>query len=137
MKGGDFPWGRLCVLNNYHARFEYLSGMVFMFFAINNMLEQQLINAFMKLTAKAGAGEIVRQLIVQVDENGNPKSWSPAEMQQAIDFLNSKVNSFNRNDAIQVIHSLMRKYDLTSENIGTTAVGSPETDELSGVQGLQ
>ncbi|HYC83776.1 MAG TPA: hypothetical protein VEB86_01085 [Chryseosolibacter sp.] len=101
------------------------------------MLEQQLINAFMKLAAKAGAGSIIRDLLRSVDENGNPKSWTPAEMEHAINFLNEKVENFGHQDAIVVIKTLIRKFNIDAASLGVDQDEFLESDELSGVQGLQ
>jgi hypothetical protein len=98
------------------------------------MLEQQLINAFMKLSAKAGAGDIVRELIQQVDENGNPKLWSAREMEHAIHFINMTVENFGKAEAIKVVQSLMKKFDILPEDLNRSAVLQPDTP---GAQGLQ
>jgi uncharacterized protein YktA (UPF0223 family) len=98
------------------------------------MLEQQLINAFMKLTAKAGAGDLVRNLIHHVDENGNPKVWTATEMQSAIHFINAHVENFGKGEAIAVVQTLMRKFDIHTEELQSHSEPLPDTP---GVQGLQ
>jgi hypothetical protein len=100
------------------------------------MLEQQLINAFMKFSAKAGAGALIRDLIREVEENGNPKSWTPAEMNHAIRFLNQHIETFGKREAAIVIRTLMRKFGVTSEDLNSSDNFFQE-DELTGVQGLQ
>jgi hypothetical protein len=97
------------------------------------MLEQRLINAFMKLTAKAGAGEIVRDLIHHVDENGNPKVWSATEMEHAIHFINMSVENFGKSEAITVMRTLMRKFEIGPEDLQANELHS----DTPGVQGLQ
>jgi|GEM_PF-3463861 len=101
------------------------------------MLEQQLINAFTKFAAKAGAGALIRDLIRQVDENGNPKAWTAAEMHHAIEFLNQQTQAFARKQATQVARTLMKKFELKSEDLYTADDSYLESDELTGVQGLQ
>jgi hypothetical protein len=100
-------------------------------------LEQQLINAFMKFTAKAGAGELVREFIRAVDQNGNPKLWNSVEMEKAIEFLNAKVDNFGKEDALLVINTLMRKFEIRSEDVNARAAAFSDKDGLTGVQGLQ
>jgi hypothetical protein len=101
---------------------------------INVMLEQQLINAFMKLTAKVGAGDLVREMIQQVDENGNPKAWSVLEMERAVHFINMHVENFGKAEATGIIQTLMRKFDIRPEELPKDEQLQPET---TGVQGLQ
>jgi hypothetical protein len=116
------------------------------------MLEQQLINTFMKFTARAGAGDIIRDLIQKIEDNGNPKSWTPQEMESAIDYLEHRVSTFSKDDALNVIRSLTRKYyispaDLANERsraLPTPGRLDPDTrpdesigHELPGVKGLQ
>jgi hypothetical protein len=100
------------------------------------MLEQQLINAFMKFSAKAGAGDAMRELIQRIEENGNPKSWTALEMQKAIEYLNDRVNIFSKKDAITVITTLMKKFDVHPADLPNNE-SLPEDDQLTGIQGLQ
>lgn len=99
------------------------------------MLEQQLINAFMKLTAKVGAGDLVRELVQAVDNDGNPKNWNPSEMAQAIDFINVQVERFGQTDAVNIIQTLMKKYNISNQELTASTATFPE--ETTGVQGLQ
>ena len=95
------------------------------------MAAQELINAFMKLTSKAGAGDLVRELIQAIDENGNPKDWTNEEMTQAVDFINMQVERFGKNEAIQIIHILMKKYNVSADDLPITT-----DDATPGIQGL-
>lgn len=99
------------------------------------MATQQLVNAFMKLTSKAGAGNLVRELIGAVDGNGNPKDWTMDEMTQAVDFINMQVERFGKAEAIQVIQTLMKKYNVSTDELSFPATDT--LDEMPGVQGLQ
>jgi hypothetical protein len=99
------------------------------------MLEQQLINAFMKLTAKVGAGNLVKELIQAVDHDGNPKAWSAQEMEQAIAFINMQVERFGKNEAAEVVSTLLRKFNLSIDDFKTV---TPSDDEAEAhVRGLQ
>ncbi len=90
----------------------------------------------MKLTAKAGAGHLVRELINAVDENGNPKAWNTHEMDEAVAFINMQVDRFDKGDAIKVMRSLMKKFQLSPEDIHSV-YGSMDHDEDAHVRGLQ
>jgi hypothetical protein len=95
-------------------------------------MEQQLINALVKLLAKAGNGELIKDLVKEVDENGNPKAWTPSEIASAIDFINRKTEQFGLDDARRVIHTLTRKFNLTPEPSPT----GEAVPEVPGIQGL-
>jgi hypothetical protein len=96
-------------------------------------MEQQLINAFMKLTAKLGAGEWIKDLIQQVDVNGNPKAWTPAEIEKATIFLHQLNDRFGKAEALRIIKTLIRKFDIDSAELQ----GDEDYSETHGVQGLQ
>jgi hypothetical protein len=98
------------------------------------MIEQQLINAFMKFTAKAGAGEVIKDLIQRVDSNGNPKAWTDSEMANAISFLHNRTDNFGRPEAIHIIKTLIDKFSIDREMLESENEPMPDTP---GVQGLQ
>ncbi|HYG17431.1 MAG TPA: hypothetical protein VD816_00820 [Ohtaekwangia sp.] len=87
-------------------------------------MEQQLINAFMKLVAKAGGGFLIRELIQQVDDNGNPKIWTPDEIRHAIDYVNLEIDTFGEPEAMMVIGALVKKYNLNPELLPQTVTST-------------
>ncbi|MBT1701006.1 hypothetical protein KK083_29200 [Fulvivirgaceae bacterium PWU4] len=97
-------------------------------------MEQQLINAFMKLVAKAGGGSLIKDLIREVDENRNPKIWTPTEIEKAIAYVTEQTESFGAADAIVIIETLMQKYNLRTESFLPAHESLPGT---AGIQGLQ
>jgi hypothetical protein len=105
-----------------------------MCFFQNQVMEQQLINAFMKLLAKAGGGSLIKDLIQKVDENGNPKVWSPSELAKATDYVNWQIENFGTAEASAVIETLVRKYNLRPQDLLTADEPMPDTP---GVKGLQ
>lgn len=109
------------------------SGMCFLVKAEKTMQEQQLINAFMKLTAKVGAGHVVKDLIRETDTNGNPKKWTVDEIQHAIQFINQYVDQFGKQDAVGIIKVLMDKFDISTDNLNDDT----SVKEISGIHGLQ
>jgi hypothetical protein len=97
-------------------------------------MEQQLINAFMKLISKAGGGSLIKDLIQQVDEDGNPKTWTVSELERAVKLVLWQTENFGTADARAIIETLMKKYNLTAEDCGKKDESLPE--EI-GAQGLQ
>jgi hypothetical protein len=98
------------------------------------MNEQQLINAFMKLVAKAGAGEVIREMIQRIEENGNPKVWTANEIESATHFINHQVENFGKAEALMVVKTLIDKFDIHEQDLHSHSEVSPDS---SGVQGLQ
>jgi hypothetical protein len=97
-------------------------------------MEQQLINAFMKLMSKAGGGSLIKDLIRQVDENGNPKVWTASEIEAATQYVSWQTENFGAPEAEVIIEILIRKYNLQPERF----IAKKETvTEAPGVQGLQ
>jgi hypothetical protein len=96
-------------------------------------MEQQLINMFMKFTSRIGAGEWIKNLIQEVDENGNPKAWTTSEIEKAISYLETATEAFGRQEAIDLIHTILRKYEIPISEIET----SHHLREVTRVQGLQ
>jgi hypothetical protein len=97
-------------------------------------MEQQLINAFMKLLARAGGGSLIKDLIREVDENRNPKVWNPSEIEKAIQYVTDQTENFGTAEATAIIETLMRKYNLRAENFLTSHESLPGA---AGIQGLQ
>jgi hypothetical protein len=97
-------------------------------------MEQQFINALIKLIAKAGGGALIRDLVRQIDEDGNPKTWTVSEIEKATAFIQWQIENFGTPEATAIIESLVHKYnlDLSTFNTGDTPLAaSPD------VRGLQ
>jgi hypothetical protein len=101
-------------------------------------MEQQLINALMKLFSKAGGGSLIKDLIQQVDQNGNPKIWTPAEIASAIEYVNWQTENFGTAEAEIVIETLQKKYNLSSkaERLDNNS-STQDLPEVPGVHGLR
>jgi hypothetical protein len=106
----------------------------------NDSMEQQLINALIKLFAKAGGGSFIKDLIQQVDQNGNPKVWTPEEIASAIDMIHWQTENFGSAEARVIIEALQKKFNLNSENAARDR-STPSTPdalpEVPGVHGLR
>lgn len=101
-------------------------------------MEQQLINALMKLFSKAGGGSLIKDLIQQVDQNGNPKVWTPSEIASAVDFINWQTENFGTTEATAMVESLRKKYNLTSASQTLSdSSAHEELPEVPGVHGLR
>ena len=83
-------------------------------------MEQQLINALMKLVAKAGGGSLIKDMIQQIDENGNPKVWTPHEVENGTRFIQWQLENFGTAEAIIIIQTLIKKYNLRIQDFETT-----------------
>jgi hypothetical protein len=97
-------------------------------------MEQQFINALIKLFAKAGGGALIRDLVRQVDEDGNPKTWTISEIEKATEFIHWQTENFGTPEARAIIESLVKKYNLDLDDI------KPEDNSLEAspdVRGLQ
>jgi hypothetical protein len=99
-------------------------------------MDQQLINVLVKLFSKAGGGGLIRDLIRQVDENGNPKVWTESEMEAAVKYLEHQVANFGTSDAMIIIQSLLKKYNLRIEDFQGSIDEKSEKDALPDVPGV-
>lgn len=99
-------------------------------------MEQQLINALIKLFAKAGGGSLIKDLIQQVDQNGNPKVWTPAELASAVDFITWQTENFGSAEARAMIESLQKKFSLSAESLGRDRNMPSSADDLPPVPGV-
>ena len=97
-------------------------------------MEQQLINAFMKLISKAGGGSLIKDLIQQVDEDGNPKTWTASEIERATEYVQWQTENFGTAEATAMVEALLKKYNLNLEDFRDKEESLPEP---TGVQGLQ
>jgi hypothetical protein len=100
----------------------------------NNLMEQQLINAFMKLIAKAGGGSLIKDLIQQVDENGNPKVWTASEIEKAVTYVYWQTENFGAAEATIMVETLLKKYSLRAERFLSEPAAVSEEPKIQGLQ---
>lgn len=100
-------------------------------------MEQQLINALMKLVSKAGGGSLIKDLIQQVDQDGNPKVWTPSEIISAIKFITWQTENFGSAEAAGIIETLRKKYNLTSMSGDSDDSRGTDLPVAPGVHGLK
>lgn len=99
-------------------------------------MEQQLINALIKLFAKAGGGALIKDLIQQVDENGNPKVWTETELTSAVEFIRWQTENFGSVEARSMVESLEKKFNLSAETLARDRAMPSSTDDLPPVPGV-
>lgn len=97
-------------------------------------MEQELINLLIKLLYKTGAGPLIRDLVLTVEENGNPKNWNTTEIEKAISYIKWQIENFGTAEASAMIVSLLKEYNLRAENFQKNEEALPES---TGVPGLQ
>jgi hypothetical protein len=119
-----------------HADLGRFGGMLFIPACEIILMDQQLINALMKLFAKAGGGSMIRDMIRQVEENGNPKVWTDSEMEAAVRYLEHQIEHFGTSDAIIMVQSLLKKYNLRIEDFQSDIDAAAEKDALPNVPGV-
>lgn len=113
-------------------------GTLFLSYVKKEVMEQQLINALMKLLSKAGGGSFIKDLIQQTDQNGNPKSWTPSEIEAATQFINVQIENFGTAEAAIIIETLKKKYSLERARPGSPDTSAHEDlPEAPGVHGLR
>jgi hypothetical protein len=100
-------------------------------------MEQQLINALMKLISKAGGGSMIKDLIQQVDQNGNPKVWTPGEISSAVQFINWQIENFGSAEANAIVETLQKKYNVQAPTTDTDFTSDESLPSVPGVHGLR
>lgn len=88
------------------------------------MMEQQLINELIRMIDKMGGRAVMKDLIDQVDTDGNPRHWTPAELEKAIDYVKWQNSYFGTADAMAIIQVLIEKYHLPAEVFSRRAGGN-------------
>jgi hypothetical protein len=97
-------------------------------------MEQQFINALLKLIAKAGGGALVRDLIRQVDQDGNPKTWTVSEIEEATAFIQWQTENFGTAEAAAIVESLVRKYKLDLDSFKSEDSSLEASPDVRGLQ---
>jgi hypothetical protein len=80
-------------------------------------MEQQLINELIRMIAKMGGASLVKDLIEQVDHDGDPKSWTPEEIVNAYDYVKWQNTYFGEGDVTAIIGQLSEKYNLDADTL--------------------
>ena len=80
-------------------------------------MEQQLINQLITLLCKGGASSLIKDLIRETDQDGDPRHWTVEEIENATNYLTWINNSFNTSDAIVIINNLSKAYSIDLSKI--------------------
>jgi hypothetical protein len=97
-------------------------------------MEQQLINVLIKLIAKAGGASLIKDLILQVDENGNPKVWTHSEIVKATEFVEWQIQNFGTAEATAMIESLLKKYNIDPNDLRLSDESLEASPDVRGLQ---
>jgi hypothetical protein len=97
-------------------------------------MEQQLINVLIKLIAKAGGASLIKDLILQVDENGNPKVWTTSEIVKATEFVEWQIQNFGTAEATAMIESLLKKYNIDPNDLRLSNESLEASPDVRGLQ---
>lgn len=98
-----------------------------------NMMEQQLVNALIRLLSKIGGDALERDLSRARKDNTPAQTWTPSELEKALEHVNWQVENFGPVEASAVIQSLIQRYGLRPESI----VDDDHAPEPTGIKGLQ
>lgn len=79
--------------------------------------EQSLINELILMIAKMGGNAVMKDLIEQVDTDGDPKTWTAEEIARAVDYVKWQNSYFARADAMAVIDRLMANYKISGDDV--------------------
>lgn len=74
--------------------------------------EHELINQLLLLIQNLGGDIFIKSLIHESDEDGDPSTWTDAEVEKAIAFLKNVNNNYSTSDATTVISNIILKYHL-------------------------
>lgn len=83
----------------------------------NIPVEQQLINELIRMIDKMGGKLVMKDLIEQVNTDGDPKSWTPGELESALDYVRWQNSYMSRTDALAIIEILKEKYRISKDVI--------------------
>jgi hypothetical protein len=74
--------------------------------------EHELINQLLLLIQNLGGDIFIKGLHDESDEDGNPATWTDAEIEKAIAFVKSVNDNYSTSDATTVISNIILKYHL-------------------------
>ncbi len=96
-------------------------------------MEHQLINALIGLLSKTSGESLIHDLVREVEESGNQKVWTPAEIEKALRYITWQTANFGTAEASAIIESLITRYQLRAETFAHHDDNGPAT----GIKGLQ
>ena len=75
-------------------------------------MEQQLINQLVTLLCKGGSSSLIKDLLRETDQDGDPRNWTVEEIENANNYLNWINKSFSAADATVIINNLVKEYQI-------------------------
>ena len=80
-------------------------------------MEQQLINNLICFIRKSGGESFIKNLLSEVDRNGNDRVWTEDEIENAVNHLKWVNDFFGKSDATIVISNLVQLYHIDIEDL--------------------
>lgn len=80
-------------------------------------MEQQLINCLIGFIRKSGGEPFIKNLLSEVDQDGNDRVWTEDEIINAINHLNWVNDFFGKSDATVIISNLFQQYRIDVEDL--------------------
>jgi hypothetical protein len=80
-------------------------------------MEQALINELIRLLCKSGGETFVGNFQRDVDANGNFATWTPAELAEAVPYLQYMNEYFGRDEAVAIVTALIAKYNIDVKDL--------------------
>jgi hypothetical protein len=81
-------------------------------------MEQLLINQLIKLLCKGGGRSLINELLRETDEDGDTKSWTSEEIENATNYLTWVNKNFGAADATTIISNLVKEYNINASQLG-------------------
>jgi hypothetical protein len=87
-------------------------------------MEQQLINELIRMIEKMGGKAVMKDLVAQVDTDGDPKHWTEEEIKKAVEYMRWQNSYFGTADVMAIIQLLIEKYNLPADIFTGKRTGS-------------
>jgi len=86
-------------------------------------MEQQLINQLITLLCKGGSNSLIKDLLRETDQDGDPRHWTVEEIENSINYLNWINKNFGSADAVVIIRNLVKAYSINLSEIEVSTPG--------------
>lgn len=83
-------------------------------------MEQLFINQLITLICKSGGGSLIKDLLIETDQDGDSRHWTVEEIENAINYLTWVNKNFGAADASTIVNNLLRDYNIDLSKVETT-----------------
>jgi hypothetical protein len=80
-------------------------------------MEQQLINQLITLLCKSGGRSLIKDLLLETDQDGDYRNWTVEEIENANNYLNWINKNFGAADATVIVNNLVKDYQINPDQI--------------------